>query len=56
MGLAKTYFTKELKTNAYTGFRGTGLYMAPELHELEKHTKESDVWAIGTVIYELCTT
>ena len=35
---------------------GTPYYMSPELLNNDKYSFESDVWALGCVIYELCTT
>ena len=34
---------------------GTPYYMCPEIYNGEKYTLEADVWALGCVIYELCT-
>ena len=34
---------------------GTPYYMCPEIYNGEKYTLEADVWAVGCVIYELCT-
>jgi len=36
-----------------SGLRGTPSYMAPELWLAEPATSASDVWALGTLIYEL---
>ena len=33
---------------------GTENYMAPELFSYEPNTQESDIWAVGTILYELC--
>ncbi|KAE9191719.1 hypothetical protein PF004_g21523 [Phytophthora fragariae] len=34
---------------------GTPLYMAPEVLEGKEYSFSSDVWALGCVLYELCT-
>lgn len=34
---------------------GTPFYMSPEICAGEKYTLKSDIWALGCVIYELCT-
>ena len=34
---------------------GTPLYMSPEIIEGKKYSNKSDIWALGCVIYELCT-
>ena len=34
---------------------GTYVYMAPEIYNGEKYTNKVDIWALGCIIYELCT-
>ena len=34
---------------------GTPYYMAPESCQSQPYTSKSDVWALGIIIYELCT-
>lgn len=34
---------------------GTPFYMSPEICAAEKYTLKSDIWAVGCIIYELCT-
>ena len=34
---------------------GTPFYMSPEICAAEKYTLHSDIWALGCIIYELCT-
>lgn len=34
---------------------GTPFYMSPEICAAEKYTLKSDVWALGCIVYELCT-
>ncbi|KAF2083572.1 kinase-like protein, partial [Saccharata proteae CBS 121410] len=34
---------------------GTPYYMSPEICMSEKYTLQSDIWALGCIMYELCT-
>ena len=34
---------------------GTPIYMAPEILRGEKYNNKVDIWSLGTIIYELCT-
>lgn len=34
---------------------GTPFYMSPEICAAEKYTLHSDIWAVGCIMYELCT-
>ena len=34
---------------------GTPYYLSPEVCENKPYTFKSDVWALGCVLYELCT-
>ncbi|KAF2873035.1 kinase-like domain-containing protein [Massariosphaeria phaeospora] len=34
---------------------GTPFYMSPEICKAEKYGPHSDIWALGCIIYELCT-
>jgi NIMA (never in mitosis gene a)-related kinase len=34
---------------------GTPYYMAPELWENLPYSKKSDIWALGVILFELCT-
>lgn len=34
---------------------GTPFYMSPEICAAERYTLKSDIWAVGCIIYELCT-
>ena len=36
-------------------FVGTPYYLSPELCEEKPYNEKSDVWALGCVLYELCT-
>jgi len=51
LGVAKvlnnTYFAKT--------FIGTPYYLSPELCEDKPYNDKSDVWALGCILYELCT-
>ena len=35
--------------------QGTPYYMSPEVCESKPYTYASDVWALGCILYELCT-
>ena len=35
---------------------GTPYYMSPEICAAERYTLHSDIWALGCIMYELCTT
>ncbi|XP_067451144.1 interferon-induced very large GTPase 1-like isoform X2 [Thunnus thynnus] len=43
--------TKELATT----ITGTRLYLSPEIYENEPYNNKSDIWALGCVLYEMCT-
>lgn len=34
---------------------GTPYYLSPEMCEEKPYNEKSDIWALGCVIYELCT-
>ncbi|XP_055678262.1 serine/threonine-protein kinase Nek5-like [Lutzomyia longipalpis] len=34
---------------------GTPIYMAPEVYTMRSYSSSSDVWALGVVLYEMCT-
>jgi serine/threonine protein kinase len=34
---------------------GTVLYMAPEVINSFPYTAESDIWSLGVILYEICT-
>ena len=34
---------------------GTPAYLSPELCEHQKYNSKSDIWALGCVLYEICT-
>jgi serine/threonine protein kinase len=42
-------------TDFASTYVGTPFYMSPEIYNGEKYTLEADVWAVGCLIYELCT-
>jgi len=35
--------------------QGTPYYMSPEVCQNKPYTYKSDVWALGCILYELCT-
>jgi NIMA (never in mitosis gene a)-related kinase len=50
--------SKKLKASseyAYTSDKGTFNYMAPEMLINSKYTNKVDIWALGCILYELCT-
>ena len=34
---------------------GTPYYMSPEMYGKQPYTDTSDIWALGCILYELCT-
>ena len=38
-----------------TGFVGTPYYLAPEIYEEKPYNGKIDTWALGVILYELCT-
>ncbi len=51
-GIAKVLRSTTAKANTVVG---TPYYLSPELCEDKPYDKKSDVWALGCVLYELCT-
>ena len=50
--------SKQLTTSneyTYTSNKGTINYMAPEIFGDSKISKKVDIWALGCILYELCT-
>jgi NIMA (never in mitosis gene a)-related kinase len=45
----------EHTVDAAVTFVGTPYYMSPEVCENKPFTFKSDVWALGCVLYEMCT-
>jgi len=51
LGVAKVLFqTQFAKT-----FVGTPYYLSPEICEEKPYNEKSDIWALGCILYELCT-
>ena len=38
-----------------TTVAGTPAYMSPEMCQSKEYTLKSDIWALGCLLYELCT-
>lgn len=51
-GISKVLETTCANANTVVG---TPYYMAPEACQSEPYTSKSDVWALGCILYELCT-
>ena len=51
-GIAKVLTSTTAKANTMVG---TPYYLSPELCEDKPYDKKSDVWALGCILYELCT-
>ena len=51
LGVAK----KLIQTNFAKTFIGTPYYLSPELCSEKPYNDKSDIWAIGCILYELCT-
>ena len=54
-GLVKTNFSDDLTPNEQSVIIGTPVYIAPELAQGMPATRQSDLYALGVVAYELCT-
>ena len=48
-------FLKKKSLDIATSFKGTPLYMSPEMINLQGCDTKTDVWSAGCVIFELCT-
>ena len=51
-GLAKQ---KQTDCSKMTSVVGTILYSCPEVVQSEPYGEKSDVWAIGCILYQMCT-
>ena len=51
-GISKQLINGNDFTNTQTG---APLYMAPEMLREEKYNNKVDIWSLGYIIYELCT-
>lgn len=49
-GVAKIF---EKKTNTSYTFRGTPVYLSPEMIQQKKYSFKIDIWCLGMIIYEL---
>ncbi|RKF60039.1 G2-specific protein kinase nimA [Erysiphe neolycopersici] len=48
--------SKIMKSHDFAStYVGTPFYMSPEICAAERYTLKSDIWALGCIIYELCT-
>lgn len=39
----------------YININNTNLFISPEVCESKAYTCKSDIWALGCVLYEMCT-
>jgi NIMA (never in mitosis gene a)-related kinase len=51
-GISKVLETMQESANTFVG---TPYYLSPEVCENRSYGYKSDVWALGCVLYELCT-
>lgn len=52
LGVAKVL---DDKSNFAQTMVGTPYYLSPEMCEEKPYNEKSDVWALGCVLYEMCT-
>jgi hypothetical protein len=46
---------KEMKSVLFSSFKGSIVYMAPEVFHGQHYDESSDIWSVGIVIYQLLT-
>ena len=51
LGVAK----KLIETNFAKTFIGTPYYLSPEICKELPYNNKSDIWAVGCILYQLCT-
>jgi NIMA (never in mitosis gene a)-related kinase len=51
LGVAKVLANDQLTKT----FVGTPLYLSPEICEERPYNEKSDIWALGCILYEMCT-
>jgi NIMA (never in mitosis gene a)-related kinase len=51
LGVARTMNTEQFARTVV----GTPFYLSPELCEERPYNEKSDIWALGCLLYELCT-
>lgn len=56
-GLSKFYvsITESMNLSSMSGYKGTPLYMAPEIITDEEYSEASDVYAFSMILYEIMT-
>lgn len=56
MKLGDFGLSKQMESHDFAStYVGTPFYMSPEICAAEKYTLHSDIWAVGCIMYELCS-
>ncbi len=53
LGVAKVF--EDPSVNFAKTMVGTPYYLSPEMCEEKPYNEKSDIWALGCVLYEMCT-
>ncbi|XP_055696896.1 serine/threonine-protein kinase Nek3 [Phlebotomus papatasi] len=50
-----SFVTSDPSKAVEASYFGTPIYMAPEVYTMRSYSSLSDVWALGVILYEMCT-